>query len=81
VRQTRHVDEIPPVLEEFARRELPYWVSDGGDGALHWMINQGMALSYPGSLPGSQALFPPIIVPTNGGTIDFITISSFSRAE
>ncbi len=72
VRQTRDVEEIPPVLDEFIQREIPYWVSDGGDGALHWMINKGMALSYPESIPGGRALFPPIVVPTNGGTIDFV---------
>ncbi len=63
VRQTRDVEEIPPVLDEFIQREIPYWVSDGGDGALHWMINKGMALSYPESIPGGQAL-PP------GGRVD-----------
>jgi hypothetical protein len=72
VRQTRSVEDIPSVLEEFFDRKIPYWVSDGGDGALHWMINTGMGLSFPGEIPGPGSLFGPIVVPTNGGTIDFV---------
>jgi len=66
------VDAIAPVLEELIERKVPYWVSDGGDGALHWMINQGMGLTFPGAIPGPAELFSPIVVPTNGGTIDFV---------
>jgi len=72
VRQTPTVDGIAPVLEEFLSRKIPYWVSDGGDGALHWMINTGMGLAFPGAIPGPTERFAPIVVPTNGGTIDFV---------
>ncbi len=72
VRQTRTVEGITPVLEEFIDRKIPYWVSDGGDGALHWMINKGMGLAFPEEIPGPGTMFTPIVVPTNGGTIDFV---------
>lgn len=66
VRQTRSLDEIRPVLEEFKQRGVRYWVSDGGDGTLHWMINEGRELLA----DATGAL--PCVVPTNGGTIDFV---------
>lgn len=66
VRQTRSLDEIRPVLEEWKARGLRYWVSDGGDGTLHWMINEGRELLTDGGGP------LPCVVPTNGGTIDFV---------
>jgi len=72
VRQTRSVECITPVLEEFMDRKVPYWVSDGGDGALHWMINKGMEIAFPSAIPGAETLFGPFVVPTNGGTIDFV---------
>ncbi len=72
VRQTRDIEEISPVLAEFVDRGVHYWVSDGGDGALHWMINKGSVLTCPDVLPGRPDIFPHVIVPTNGGTIDFV---------
>lgn len=65
VRQTRTTDEIGDVLREFVDAGLRYWVSDGGDGALHWMLNEGRRV-----LGADFQL--PLIVPTNGGTIDFV---------
>ena len=72
VRETQDVNAITPVLKEFIDCKMPYWVSDGGDGALHWMINRGLGLTFPENMPNHETLFSPIIVPTNGGTIDFV---------
>jgi hypothetical protein len=70
VRQTRHIDEIRPVLEEFIDRGVRYWVSDGGDGTLHWMLNEGREVLERRGLMRDGTL--PLLVPTNGGTIDFV---------
>jgi diacylglycerol kinase family enzyme len=82
VRETRSVEEIAGVVEEFLARDVRYWVSDGGDGALHWLMNEtrrvlaSRAAAAPG---GSLAL--PIFVPTNGGTIDFVAKKVGIRGE
>ena len=71
IRQTRSLDEIRPVLEEFVDRDCRYWISDGGDGTLHWMINEGREVLFRrGRLSGREPM--PCVVPTNGGTIDFV---------
>jgi hypothetical protein len=71
VRETRRIDEIQPVLADFIDRGVKYWVSDGGDGTLHWMINEGRkVLEERGMWEGRSPL--PLVVPTNGGTIDFV---------
>jgi hypothetical protein len=30
------------VLRDFLRKRARYWVADGGDGALHWMVRLGL---------------------------------------
>ena len=42
VHATSSVESIKPVLREFLRKRARYWVADGGDGALHWMVRMGM---------------------------------------
>lgn len=66
VRRTRSVEEVKDVVAEFLEADLAYWVADGGDGALHWMLNEGLRASAV-----SGAALPPIS-PSNGGTIDFV---------
>lgn len=68
VRETRTTDELGPVLDEFRARGVSYWVTDGGDGSLHWMLNS--AAERFGLAEVSTAL--PWAVPANGGTIDFV---------
>ena len=73
VRETRTVGEIRPTIEEFLARDVRYWVSDGGDGALHWLVNEAReTLAADGRRAAGEARGLPIIVPTNGGTIDFV---------
>jgi len=71
VHATESVDSIKPVLREFLRKRARYWVADGGDGALHWMLRMGMEVLQEEEFAG-QAFRLPITMPTNGGTIDFI---------
>jgi diacylglycerol kinase family enzyme len=71
VHSTESIDSIKPVLREFLRKRARYWVADGGDGALHWMLRMGMEVLQEDEFAG-QALNLPITMPTNGGTIDFI---------
>jgi len=71
VHSTDNVDSIKPVLRNFLRRRARYWVADGGDGALHWILRNGLELlQEPEFRDGNYQL--PMTIPTNGGTIDFI---------
>ncbi|MBI4820274.1 MAG: hypothetical protein HY791_28655 [Deltaproteobacteria bacterium] len=67
VRETQSVDEIAPVVEEFLSSGVKYWVTDGGDGSLHWLLN--VAIERHGT---SILEAVPAAVPANGGTIDFV---------
>lgn len=71
VRQTESLDSIKPVLREFLRKRARYWVADGGDGALHWMVRLGMEVLQEDEFVG-QSLRLPLTMPTKGGTIDFV---------
>jgi hypothetical protein len=71
VHETRTLDSIKPVLRDFLRKRARYWVADGGDGALHWMLRMGMEVMQEDEFAG-RAIAMPLTMPTNGGTIDFI---------
>jgi diacylglycerol kinase family enzyme len=71
VHETHSLDSIKPVLRDFLRKRARYWVADGGDGALHWMLRMGMEVLQEEEFAG-KALTMPLTMPTNGGTIDFI---------
>jgi diacylglycerol kinase family enzyme len=62
--ETAAVDALPGVVERL-RPRVSHLVSDGGDGALHWLINEVLAQE-----PDSRRW--PAFVPTNGGSIDFV---------
>lgn len=68
VRETRSTEEIGPVLDEFRARGVSYWITDGGDGSLHWMLNSAAARFGLDEVPSAL----PWAVPANGGTIDFV---------
>lgn len=70
VYSTESVSSIKPVLREFLRRRARYWVADGGDGALHWMLRMGMEVLEEDEFAGMRMCLP--LLPTNGGTIDFV---------
>ncbi|MCG8423194.1 MAG: hypothetical protein MJE77_35275 [Proteobacteria bacterium] len=70
VHTTETIDSIKPILREFLRKRARYWVADGGDGALHWMFRLGMEVLEEDEFAGMTMPLP--IVPTKGGTIDFV---------
>jgi diacylglycerol kinase family enzyme len=69
VHETDSVDSIKPVLRDFLRKRARYWVADGGDGAMHWMMRMGMEVLQEEEFANAAL---PLTMPTNGGTIDFI---------
>src|SRR5262249_43899969 len=71
VRQTDSISSIKPVLRDFLRKRARYWVADGGDGALHWMLRMGMEVLQEDEFVG-QSVTLPVTLPTKGGTIDFV---------
>ncbi|MCW5802213.1 MAG: hypothetical protein KIT31_07480 [Deltaproteobacteria bacterium] len=71
VHQTVSLESIKPVLREFLRKRARYWVADGGDGALHWMLRMGMEVLQEDEFVG-QSVTLPMTLPTKGGTIDFV---------
>jgi len=71
VRQTANVAELPGVVEELLAAGCRYWVSDGGDGALHWLLTEGHR-AIRRRVEAGEPVEWPALVPTNGGTIDFV---------
>jgi len=71
VYETSGPEAIKPILREFLRNRADYWVSDGGDGALHWMIRSGMEVLEESEFAGKGLSLPPTL-PTNSGSIDFV---------
>ncbi|HEY4242159.1 MAG TPA: hypothetical protein VGM88_20210 [Kofleriaceae bacterium] len=71
VHETASVESIKPVLRDFLRKRARFWVADGGDGALHWMLKMGMEVLQEDEFVG-QSLALPMTLPTKGGTIDFV---------
>jgi diacylglycerol kinase family enzyme len=71
VHQTESIASIKPVLRDFLRKRARYWVADGGDGALHWMLRMGMEVLQEDEFAESSVTLP-LTLPTKGGTIDFV---------
>ncbi|MEO8704331.1 MAG: retinol dehydrogenase, partial [Kofleriaceae bacterium] len=71
VHETASVQSIKPVLREFLRKRAHYWVADGGDGALHWMLRMGMEVLQEDEFVNASMTLP-VTLPTKGGTIDFV---------
>lgn len=72
VHQTSSPEAAKPILRDFLRQRAKYWVADGGDGTLHWMLRIGEEVLKEQEF-ASQGLGIPLTLPTNGGTIDFVT--------
>ncbi|GMV18018.1 MAG: retinol dehydrogenase [Polyangiaceae bacterium] len=62
---TRTLDELGDAVRDILKSPPEVLVTDGGDGTLHWVLNEARKLS-----PDVTKL-PPLL-PTNGGTIDFV---------
>jgi diacylglycerol kinase family enzyme len=71
VHKTESIASIKPVLRDFLRKRARYWVADGGDGALHWMLRMGMEVLQEDEFAGKSFQLP-VTLPTKGGTIDFV---------
>lgn len=73
VRQTPTTEQIKPVIREFLDLGVDFWVSDGGDGALYWMLNSAhdvIEQRFPDTDHFERHL--RFALPTNGGTIDYV---------
>jgi diacylglycerol kinase family enzyme len=65
--ETPSVDAIIPALKSFADEGRRFWVADGGDGALHWVINE--SVRYFGAARATEIA---TYMPTGGGSVDFV---------
>lgn len=75
VRRTADPAQLEQVLREFFELGCNYWVCDGGDGTLHWVLSVGHRLAQ----ARGEAL--PFVVPANGGTIDFVATKAGVRGQ
>lgn len=62
---TKSLEEIRPTLEHFIQEGVTHFLSDGGDGTFHWVVNFLHELVEEGRLE----TFPPCL-PTNSGTMN-----------
>ena len=62
---TRSLDELGGAVHAILADPPAVLVTDGGDGTLHWVLNEARKLVR------DVAQLPPLL-PTNGGTIDFV---------
>lgn len=65
--RTDSLAALRPAVERLLPKAT-HLVSDGGDGALHWLLNEVRAVSGGDASASSW----PAFIPTNGGTIDFV---------
>jgi hypothetical protein len=77
VRQTQSLDELVVAVDELIAAGCRYWVCDGGDGTLHWLLSVGDARLRAAGLDRSW----PKIVPANGGSIDFVAHKAGIRGQ
>ena len=78
VRETQSTSEVAPAVRDFFRKKIEYLVSDGGDGAMHWLLNAARSVAAEDEF---RSLDFPLAVPTNGGTIDFVAQKANMRGE
>jgi len=69
--ETRSLEDLPKVVHGLLDEGCEYWVCDGGDGTLHWVLNS-LFDAVKARTPAGQPVELPIVVPTNGGTVDFV---------
>jgi diacylglycerol kinase family enzyme len=66
--ETRRCEDLRDVAAHLSGDQVEYLVSAGGDGSLHWALNEVLGALRSAGTP--QRL--PAVLPTNGGTIDFV---------
>lgn len=69
--ETRSLEELPRAIRALREGGCRYYVCDGGDGTLHWVLNT-LYREIAQTTPPGEAPKLPIVVPTNGGTVDFV---------
>lgn len=72
VRATDDLDQVRGAVRDFIDAGCRIWVADGGDGTLHWLMNEGGEVLREQGLWDGVGPFPVPLCPTNGGTIDFV---------
>jgi len=75
VRQTQSLDELADVVREFGELGCRYWVVDGGDGTLHWLLSTAQQVAAESESPW------PMVIPGNGGSIDFVAHKAGIRGQ
>lgn len=71
--ETPDLQALPDAVDKLLAAGCKYWVCDGGDGTLHWIVNTGYhQLRKRNPQTAVTELELPTIVPTNGGTVDFV---------
>ncbi len=78
LKRTRTLEELPGAIDELLDAGCEYLVCDGGDGTLHWAINTSFDRLR---ARGETADKLPVIVPTNGGTVDFVARKAGLKGE
>ncbi|RMG95058.1 MAG: hypothetical protein D6705_14470 [Deltaproteobacteria bacterium] len=68
--ETRSVDDLPDVLDRFEAEGCRYYVADGGDGTLGWLLSAWDARR--GRPSADASVDTPIFMPTRSGSIDFV---------
>lgn len=67
---TESLEALGAAVRELREQGAQYWVADGGDGSLFWMLNT-VARELGDELEDVSRIIP-FAVPANGGTIDFV---------
>lgn len=80
VRETRDLDDLASVLDEFIDAGCRHWVCDGGDGTLHWMLSVGDACLRARAERGELRAWPRVL-PANGGSVDFVAHKAGIRGD
>lgn len=76
MRETTSLEELVPVVRELLEANCEYWVCDGGDGTLHWLVTLAARELRK---QGCEVL--PKIIPANGGSIDFVAHKAGIKGE
>ncbi len=72
---TQDLQQLRSVAADLAKQRLEYLVCDGGDGTLNCALNE----LWSAQPPGHRAL--PKLLPTRGGTIDFLARKANLRGD
>ncbi len=80
VRETRSLEQLGDVVDEFFEGGFDRWVCDGGDGTLHWLVTEAARRFAIRREDGAKAVWPSVL-PGNGGSIDFVAHKAGVRGQ